>query len=59
MTIGNTAFCLVLYLIGVHFLGELQYCGHVDEKKIKCQPIRIREIAGLWLQDELYGVERF
>ena len=47
MTIGNTAFCLVLYLIGVHFLGELQYCGHVDEKKIKCQPIRIREIAGL------------
>ena len=47
MTIGNTAFCLVLYLTGVHFLGELQYCGHVDEKKIKCQPTRIREIAGL------------
>ena len=36
MTIGNPAFCLALYLTGVHFGGE---------KKLKCQPIKTREIA--------------
>ena len=40
VTVGNPAFCLALYLTGVHFRGELQYIGHVGEKKIKCQPIR-------------------
>ena len=34
--IGNPAFCLALYLTGVHFRGELQYVGHVGEQKIKC-----------------------
>ena len=47
-------FCLVLYLTGVHFPGELQYVGHVDRKKIKCLPIRTREIGGVRLQEELY-----
>ena len=47
MTIGYPAFCLTLYLTGVHFRGELQHGDHVDEQKIKCQPIRTRKIAGL------------
>ena len=46
MTIGNRAFCLALYLTEVHFQGELQYAGHVGEQKIKCRPIRTREIVG-------------
>ena len=33
MTIGNPAFCLALYLTGVHFRGELQHVGDVSEKK--------------------------
>ena len=33
MTIGNPAFCLALYLPGVHFRSELQYVGPVGEKK--------------------------
>ena len=27
VTIGNLAFCLALYLTGVHFRGELQHVG--------------------------------
>ena len=46
MTIANPAFCLALYLTGVHFQGDLQDAGHVGEQKIKCRPIRTREIAG-------------
>ena len=34
-TIGNPAFCLALYLTGVHFRGELQHVGDVSERKIK------------------------
>ena len=49
MTIVNAAFCLALYLTGVHFLGELQHAGHVGEPKIKCRPIRIREMTGVRL----------
>ena len=49
MTIGDPAFCLALYLTGVHFQGELQHDGHVGEQKVKCQPIKTREIGGLWL----------
>ena len=49
MTIGNPAFCLALYLTGVHFRGELQHVGHVGEQKIKCWPIKAREIAGVRL----------
>ena len=45
MTIGNPAFFLALCLTGVHFRGELQHVGHVGEQKIKCLPIRTREIA--------------
>ena len=36
VTIGNPTFCLVLYLTGVHFWGELQHAGDVNEQKIKC-----------------------
>ena len=49
MAIGNPAFCLALYLTGVHFRGELQQVGHVGEQKIKCRSIRTREIAGVRL----------
>ena len=31
--IGNLAFCLVYYLTGVHFRGELQHIGDVSEQK--------------------------
>ena len=46
---GNQAFCLALYLAGVHFQGELQHVGHVSEPKIKCRSIRTREISGVRL----------
>ena len=49
VTIGNTTFCLALYLTGIHFRGELQYVGHVGGQKIKCGSIRTREIAGVRL----------
>ena len=49
VTIGNPAFCVALYLTGVHFRGELQHVGHMGEQKIKCRPIRTREIAGVRL----------
>ena len=55
MTVGNLAFCLALYLTGVHFQGELQHVGHVCKQKIKCQPIKTRKMAGVRLQDELYA----
>ena len=49
MTIGNPAFCLALYLTGVHFRRELQHAGDVSEQKLKCGPIRTREIGGVRL----------
>ena len=57
MTIGNPAFCLLLYLTGVHFRAELQHGGHVGQQKIKYRPTRIPEIVGVRLQDELYAKE--
>ena len=33
MTIGNPAFCLVLNLTDVHFRGESQHVGDIDEQK--------------------------
>ena len=54
MTVGNPAFCLFLYLTGVHFLGELQYGGDVSQQRIKCRPIRTQEIGGVSLSDVLY-----
>ena len=33
VTIENSAFCLALYLIGVHFRGELQHFCHVGGEK--------------------------
>ena len=33
VTIENPAFCLFLYLTGVHFRGELQHIGDVISKK--------------------------
>ena len=51
VTTGNPAFCLFLYLTGAHFWGELQHNGDVSEQKIKCWPIRIREIGGVRLSD--------
>ena len=47
MTVGNLAFCLILYLTGVHFRGELQHVGDISEHKFKCGPIRTREIGGV------------
>ena len=49
----NQAFCLALYLTGVHIRGELQHVGHTGGQKIKCRPIRTREIGGVRLQVEL------
>ena len=49
VTIGNPAFCLLLYLTGVHFRGELQHFGDVSEQKSKYWPIRTREIDGVRL----------
>ena len=49
VTVGNPAFCLAIYLTYVHFRGELQHVGHMDEEKINCRPIRTREIAGVRL----------
>ena len=42
MTIGSLAFCLALYLTGIHFRGKLQHVGHVGEQNIKCRPVRNR-----------------
>ena len=56
--IGNPAFSLFLYLTGVHFRRELQHVGEVCEQKIKCRPIRTREIGGVILSDVLYGFNR-
>ena len=49
MTIGNAAFCLALYLTGVHSRGKLQHVGHVSEQKINCGAIRTREVGGVRL----------
>ena len=57
MTIGNPTFYLALHLTGVHFRGELQHVGDDGECKIKCGPIRTREIGGVRLQDELYVIK--
>ena len=54
MTIVHPAFCLFLYLTGVRFRGELQLGGDVSQQKIKCRPIRTREIGGVSLSDVLY-----
>ena len=53
MTIGNPAFCLFLYLTGIHSRGELQHGGDVSQQNNKCQPIRTREIDGASLSDVL------
>ena len=57
MTVRNPAFCLALYLTGVHFRGKLQYVGHVGGQKVKRRPIRTQEIGGVILQEELYYSE--
>ena len=49
MTIGNSAFCLALYLTGVHFRGELKHVGDASGQKMKCRPIRARQIGGATL----------
>ena len=46
MTTGNPAFCLFLYLTGVHFRSKLQHIGDVSEQKIKCS-IRSEDIGGV------------
>ena len=55
MAILLPAICLFLYLTGVHFRGELQHSGEVSQQKIKCRPIRTREIGGVSLSDVLYA----
>ena len=54
MRITDPAFCLFLYLTGVHFQGELQHGGESSQQKIKCQTIRTREIGGVSLSGVLY-----
>ena len=46
VTVGSPAFCLFLYLTGVHFRGKLQHVVDVIEQKIKCRPIRTQEVDG-------------
>ena len=53
---GNPAFCLTFYITGVHFRGKLQQVGHVGEQRLKCRPIRTREIARVRLYKELYVI---
>ena len=55
VTIENPAFCIALYLIVIHFRGELQHVGDVSEQKIKCRPIRTRTIGGARSSVELYA----
>ena len=55
VTIWNPAFCLFLYLTGVNFRGEFQHGGDVSQQKIKCRPIKDREIGGVSLSNVLYG----
>ena len=55
MKIGNPAFCLFLYLSGVHFQGELQHGCDVSQQKIKHRPIRTREIGAVSVLDVLYA----
>ena len=57
MTVGNPAFCLALYLTGLHFRGELQHVGDVSDQKFKCRPIRTREISGVRLSEALYVIK--
>ena len=59
VTIGSPAFCLFIYLDGVHFRGELQHVGDVSQYKIKCRPIRTQEIGGVSLSDVLYVLHVF
>ena len=54
MTIVHPAICLLLYLTGIHFRGELQHGGDVSQQKIKCRSIRTQEIGGISLSDVLY-----
>ena len=54
VTIGSPGFCLLLYLTGVYFRGELQHVVDVSEQKIKCWPIGTRETGGVRLSDGLY-----
>ena len=55
VTIGNPAFCLFLYVTGVHFRGKLQHGGDVSQQKTMCRPIRTQEIGGVSLSDVLYA----
>ena len=54
VTIGNPAFCLFLYLTGVHFWRELQHGGDVSQQKIKWRKIITLEIGCVSLSDMLY-----
>ena len=57
VTIGNPAFCLLLYLTGIYFQGKLQDDGDISQQKIKCCPIRTRDKGGVPLSDVLYVFE--
>ena len=54
VTMGNPAFSLTFCFTVVHFRGKLQQVDHVGEQRLKCQPIRTREIARVRLYKELY-----
>ena len=38
-----------LNLTGVHFPSELEHVGHAGEQKMKCRPVRTREITSVRL----------
>ena len=59
MTIGNPAFCFSLFLTCVYFGDELQHVGDVSEQKTKSRPIRIGEIGGIRLSEELHATVYF
>ena len=59
VTIWNPYFCPVFYLTGAHFLGEPQHVRDVSQQKIKCWPIRTREIGGVTLADVLYKKQKY
>ena len=61
VTIGNPAsyiiLSLFLHLTGVQFRGELHHGVDFSQQKIKCRPIRTREIGGVSLSEVLYVLQ--
>ena len=43
VTIVHPAFCLYLYLTGVHFRGELQHGGEINQQKISVDQSELKK----------------